>query len=177
MKKYLKYIESSEDFPKPGVIFWDFTPLHQNPKVFRNAINDIAKHFRKKKITKIAAIEAKGFVLGGALALEMKRPLTLIRKVGLTPGKILSETFVKEYGQGEYQIKHNIFNKKDSVLIVYDIIAGKGAVGAAINLVEKSGAKVSGIATVIELEYLKGREGLPSYDIFSLVKIKDKKLK
>jgi adenine phosphoribosyltransferase len=175
--KYFKYIESFKDFPKKGVIFWDFTPLLDDPVAFKNSIKDIRNHFKKDKITKIASIESKGFTLGSALAYEMKKPLILIRKPLLIPGKVLSEKFTKEYGEGEYQIKQNAVNKKDRVLIIYDIMAGSGATKAAITLLEKQGAKVIGCAYVIELEYLKGREDLRRYKLFPLVKISKKKLK
>jgi adenine phosphoribosyltransferase len=174
---YNNYIESRKDFPKDGVIFWDFTLLLANPDSFKQAIADIKGHFKYKKITKIAAIESKGFTIGSALAYELGLPLYLVRKPNLTPGEILSRTFEKEYGYGEYQIKKDAFRKGDTVLIVYDILAGPGASQAAINLIEESGAAVVGCSYVIELEYLEGREQLKGYDLFSLVKIKEKKLK
>ena len=174
---YKKYIESSQDFPKPGVIYWDFTPLLMNTEVFSNAICDIENHFDDKGVTKIAAIEAKGFTIGSALAMKMKKPLVLIRKPHLTPGKILCQDFVKEYGKASYQIKEGVVGKGDKVLVVYDIMAGPGASEAAIKLIEKSRAKVIGCAYVIELEYLNGRKGLEGYDLFSLVKIEKKEMR
>ena len=89
-------IKSYKDFPKKGVQFWDFTPLQENPLLFRKGIYEIQNHFADKEITKIAAIEAKGFVLGSALAYEMEKPLILIRKPGLIPGKINKESFMQE---------------------------------------------------------------------------------
>jgi len=174
MINYRNYVESCKDFPKEGVLYWDFTPILSNPKVFRQAIADIIKHFKDKGITKIAAIEAKGFTIGSALAYQMEVPLVLIRKPELIPGKVLREKFVKEYGIGEYQIKDGIISETDKVLIVYDIMAGAGATKAAINLVKKSKAKVVGCTYVIELEYLSGREELAGYDIFSLIRITEK---
>jgi adenine phosphoribosyltransferase len=171
---YIDYVQTTKNFPKEGVVFFDFTPLLGEPKIFNQAINDIEKHFADKNFNKIAAIESKGFTLGSALAFKTGKPLCLIRKPGLTPGKILREKFEKEYGYGEYQVKENAFNDKDNVLIIYDIMAGAGATQASINLIERTGAKVAGCAYVIELEYLKGREQLNNYDLFSLVRIKDK---
>ena len=166
MINYRNYLETCKDFPKQGVVYWDFTPILANPVVFRQAVRDIAARF--KDVTKIAAVEAKGFTLGAALAYEMQLPLVLIRKPELTPGKTLSEKFIKEYGAGEYHLKEGVVHAKDRVLIVYDIMAGAGATRAAINLVERSGGKVVGCAYVIELEYLKGREGLAGYDLSRL---------
>lgn len=174
VRNYREHLESCKDFPKEGVLYWDFTPILFHPAVFRNAITDIIEHFKNKGITKIAAIEAKGFTIGAALAYEMQIPLVLIRKPELTPGKVLREKFVKEYGMGEYQIKEGVISETDKVLIVYDIMAGAGATRAAINLAEKSKAKVVGCTYVIELEYLSGRKELDGYDLFSLIKIKDK---
>lgn len=174
MNLYKKFIKSYQNFPKPGVLFWDFTPLNENPKMFRRAITDLKKQVIRKKITKIAAIEAKGFVIGSALAYEMKKPLVLIRKPQLIPGMVWSEDFEKEYGFGTYEIKKNAIKKNDRVLIVYDILAGPGATQAAIRLVDRVGAQVVGCVFVIELEYLKGREALSKYDLISLVKISKK---
>ena len=159
------------------MIFWDFTPLLENPKVFKEAISDIKKHYQSKKITKIAAIESKGFTIGTALAMDMEKPLCLIRKPNLIPGAIISRKFEKEYGFGEYNIKKDAFKKGDHVLIVYDIFAGPGATKAAIELIEETGATVVGCTFVIELLYLGGHESLAGYDMFSLVKIEEKKLK
>jgi len=173
--KYNLFIESTEDFPKKGVVYWDFTPLLKDPKMFKKVIADIKNHFKAKEITKIAAIEAKGFTIATALAYELQKPLVLIRKPGLIPGKIKSRKFEKEYGLGEYQVRTDTFESTDNVLLIYDILAGPGATKAAIELIESSGANVIGCAYVIELQYLHGRKALKSYDLFSLVKIKEKK--
>lgn len=172
-----KHIETHADFPKKGVVYFDTTCLLQEPKIFQKAVNQIENHFKNKTITKIAAIESKGFPLGTAIAKDLELPLSLIRKPHLTPGKTNIQKFIKEYGFGEYQVKIDAFNKNDKVLIVYDIFAGSGATDAAIKLVEKSGAKVIGCAYIVELEYLHGRKDLESYDCFSLVKYSEKKLK
>lgn len=169
-----QYIESYPDFPKRDVVYWDFTPLLSNPEAFRAAVKQIRSRFADSRLTKIAAIEAKGFTLGAALAYDMELPLVLIRKPELVPGQTEKEQFVKEYGTGEYQVKTGQFAGTDNVLIIYDIMAGAGATRAAINLVERSNAKVAGCAFVIELAYLEGREQLSDYNLFSLVKIDEK---
>ena len=109
------------------------------------------------------------------MAYELNVPLVLIRKPNLIPGEFYSETFIKEYGTAEYQIKNDAIDKDENVVIVYDIMAGSGASQAGINLVEKSGGQVNGLVYITELEYLGGRENLEKYDIFSLVKVKEKK--
>ncbi len=171
---FRRLIHSVRDFPKAGVVYFDFTPILSDPAAFRQAVSDIIGHFREKQVTRIAAIEAKGFTLGSALAYEWEKPLILIRKPELTPGAVDSEKFEKEYGFGEYQLKAGLVGADDSVLIIYDIMAGAGATKAAINLISRCGARVAGCAYVIELEYLGGRDSLPDIDVFSLVKISSK---
>lgn len=165
------YIRSHEDFPKPGVQFWDFVPLLASPIAFKEAINKIREHYQEQNISHIIAIEAKGFTLGAALAYAMELPLMLIRKPGLIPGNVAKATFIKEYGNGEYQLKTDSLPPNSRVLIVYDILAGSGASQAAIELIEQQAAIVAGCAYVIELEYLAGRQSLQNYNLFSLVKI------
>lgn len=168
------YVQTWLDFPKKGVAFQDFSTLLASPVAFKGAIDSIHSHYMHHQITDIAAIEAKGFALGGGLSLSMQLPLTLIRKTGLIPGDVSRQTFVKEYGHGEYEIRKRLFPTESRVLILYDILAGVGATQAAIRLVESQGARVIGCAYVVELMYLKGREALEPYDLFSLVKIAEK---
>lgn len=171
---YKDYVRSYRDFPKKDVLFWDFTYLLKNVDVRKKAILEIKEFLKNKKVDKIVAIEAKGFTIGSMVAHEMNLPLVLIRKPNLIPGDIYSETFVKEYGEAEYQIKTDAIEKNENVVVIYDIMAGSGASKASINLVKKCGGKISGLVYVTELEYLGGREDLSDYDIFSLVKVKDK---
>jgi Adenine/guanine phosphoribosyltransferases and related PRPP-binding proteins len=171
---YRKYIKSYSDFPKKDIMFWDFSYLLKDPIALKSAIEDIKEFTKDKKITKIAAIESKGFTIGSILAYELEKPLILIRKPNLIPGEYLSEEFIKEYGTGSYQIKKDSCDSTDNVLIIYDIMAGSGATIAAINLIKRGGAEVAGLVYITELEYLKGREDLADYEIFSLVGINDK---
>ena len=172
---YRKYVKSYKDFPKKDVLFWDFTYLLKDVKARRKAIEEIKDFLKDKKVDKVAAIESKGFTIGSILAYELGVPLVLIRKPNLIPGKYYSETFIKEYGEAEYQLKGDAIEKDENVVIVYDIMAGSGASKAGINLVKKSGGNVSGLVYITELEYLNGRADLRNYDIFSLVKVKEKK--
>ncbi len=175
MMDYKEFVRSYPNFPKEGVLFWDFTYLLKDVEARKNAIEEIKEFLKNKKVDKIAAIESKGFTIGSILAYELNVPLVLIRKPNLIPGNYYSESFVKEYGTAEYQIKDDSIEKDENVVIVYDIMAGSGASKAGINLVEKCGGKVEGLVYITELEYLKGRENLEGYDIFSLVKVKEKK--
>ena len=172
---YKEFVRSYKDFPKKDVLFWDFTYLLKNVEARKSAINEIKEFLKDKKIDKIVAIESKGFTIGSILAYELDLPLVLIRKPNLIPGKFYSEEFIKEYGKAEYKIKDDSIDKDENVVIVYDIMAGSGASKAAINLVEKSGGNVEGLVYITELEYLNGREDLKDYNIFSLVKVEEKK--
>lgn len=171
---YSKYIKSYKDFPKENVLFWDFTYLLKDVKARKEAIKEIKAFLEGKNIDKIVAIESKGFTIGSILAYELEKPLVLIRKPNLIPGDFYSETFVKEYGTAEYQIKKDAIEKDEKIAVVYDIMAGSGATKAAINLIEKCGGQVSDLIYVTELEYLKGREELEKYNIFSLFKVGEK---
>lgn len=172
---YKNFVRSYKDFPKKDVLFWDFTYLLKDVNARKNAINEIKEFLKDKKIDKIVAIESKGFTIGSIIAYELNLPLVLIRKPNLIPGNFYSETFVKEYGTAEYQIKEDSIENGENVAIVYDIMAGSGASKAAINLVEKCGGKANALVYITELEYLNGREDLKDYDIFSLVKVSEKK--
>lgn len=171
---YKNYVRSYKDFPKKDILFWDFTYLLKDPKARKSAVEEIKTFLKDKKVDKIAAIESKGFTIGSIVAHELDLPLILIRKPNLIPGEFHSETFVKEYGTAEYQIKDDAIDENENVVIIYDIMAGSGATKAGINLVKKCGGNVSGLVYITELEYLGGREDLSEYDIFSLVKVKEK---
>ena len=171
---YRKFIKSYKDFPKKDIVFWDFTYLLDNVEARNSAIEDMKRALKDKKFDKIVAIESKGFTIGSIVAHELNKSLVLIRKPNLIPGEFYSETFVKEYGIGEYQIKPDLINENDKVVIIYDIMAGSGATKGAINLIEKCGGKIVSLIYVTELKYLGGREDLKDYDIFSLVKIDNK---
>ena len=164
-------VKGTKDFPKPGVVYWDFTPLLTDPITRKEMIQKIAHHFKNKGISTIACIESKGFILGSLLANAMELPMVLIRKPGLTPGAVHSHSFVKEYGEATYEMAENRLNREDRVLVVYDILAGPGATQAAIKLIQQSGAQVLGCAYTVELSYLHGREHLHGLDVYSLVSI------
>lgn len=171
---YKNYVRSYKDFPKKDILFWDFTYLLKDPKARKSAVEEIKTFLKDKKVDKIAAIESKGFTIGSIVAHELDLSLILIRKPNLIPGEFHSETFVKEYGTAEYQIKDDAIEENENIVIIYDIMAGSGATKAGINLVKKCGGNVSGLVYITELEYLGGREDLSEYDIFSLVKVKEK---
>ena len=162
------YIRTHSGFPKQHVVYHDFTPMLADPTALAAACDRIAQGFADLPVTHLAAIESKGFALGGALAIRLGLPLVLVRKPGLTPGPVLRQDFVKEYGQASYEIGSGRIGSGDTALIIYDILAGPGATSAAISLIEGSGAAVAGAAFVCELAALGGREALGGYRVLSL---------
>lgn len=165
------YVKGVDHFPKENVVYWDFTPLLTEPSVRKEAIKAILEHYKDTAFTHVVAIEAKGFIIGSLLAHELHLPLVLVRKPGLTPKPVLSQSFVKEYGTAAYEIAEGRLNPGNRVLLVYDILAGPGATFAAVHLIRSAGAEVIGCAYVVELTYLQANEQLKEFDVYSLIKI------
>jgi adenine phosphoribosyltransferase len=167
-----KKIRTVPHFPKKGVMFKDITTLLQDSAAFRQAIDDLVEHFMKKDIhfDKVVSAESRGFILGAVLAYEFHAGFVPLRKPGKLPYKTISQEFMKEYGPDKFEIHSDAIEKGESVLIVDDLLATGGTLKAAIDLVEKLGGKVNGIACLIELAFLKGREKAKGYDIYSLIK-------
>jgi len=168
------YIRSIPDFPKPGILFRDITTLLQDKNAFKDTIDAIVKKYRKQKIDLVAAVEARGFILGGAVAHKLGTAFVPVRKKGKLPWKTHSVTYALEYGRDSLHIHHDAVKPGDKVLIVDDLLATGGTVGATTELIEHSGGKIIGIAFLIELVDLKGRDKLRGYPIFSLIKFRGK---
>lgn len=167
-----KYIRDIPGFPKPGIIFKDITPLLKDAEAFRAAVDELAKGFEEEKIDAVVSVEARGFIFGSAVAYKLKTGIVPVRKKGKLPYKALSATYDLEYGQDTLAIHEDALKAGSRVLIVDDLLATGGTTRAVIELVEKLGAKVSGVAFVIELTALNGREKLKGYPVTSLIKDK-----
>lgn len=167
---FKKHIRNIPDFPKPGILFRDITTLLNNKKAFKDAINALADKYKNKKIDAIVAVEARGFILGGALAHKLNAAFVPVRKKGKLPWKTNSVTYELEYGADTLEMHHDSLKPNDKVLIVDDLLATGGTVQAVTNLIKQLGAKITGIAFLIELTDLKGKEKLAGYPIFSLIK-------
>lgn len=166
------FIRNVPDWPKPGIQFKDITTLCKVHAPFKESCDKVIKHFRKKGINKVAAIEARGYVWGGVLAYQLGAGFILMRKPGKLPAQIISETYELEYGTDSIEMHTDAVEKGDKVLIFDDLLATGGTAKAACNLVEKAGGTVVGIAFVIELTgSLHGRDKLEGYDILSLMEI------
>lgn len=156
-----------------GVVFWDITPLLKDKDAFRECIKQLANHFRNKKIDVVASNEARGFIIGGALAYELGVGFVPIRKKGKLPSKAVSLTYKKEYESDTIEIHEDSIEPGQKVLLIDDLLATGGTIKANAELVEKLGGKVVGIGFLIELEYLHGRQCLGTkYDVFSLINYK-----
>lgn len=153
-----------------GVVFWDITPLLKDKRCFGESIKLLAKHYRSKEIDVIVSNEARGFIVGAALAYELGVGFIPIRKKGKLPFKCVDLTYKKEYECDTIEIHEDAIERGDKVLLIDDLLATGGTVKANIELVEKLGGKIVGIGFLIELGYLDGRKVIgDKYDVFSII--------
>jgi adenine phosphoribosyltransferase len=164
------YIRAIPDFPKPGILFRDITPLLASPVAFRAAIEQLAERFRGEPIDIVAAAEARGFIFAAPLALELGVGFVPIRKPGKLPFETHSFKYDLEYGSDSLQMHIDGLAPKQNVLLVDDLLATGGTIAACCQLVEKAGARVVGLAFVIELVGLGGARRLAPYKCSSLVR-------
>lgn len=154
-------IRAIPDFPEPGILFRDITPMLADPLLFRSATDAMLAPFREAGITRIAAIESRGFLLGAPIALALGVGFVPVRKAGKLPSKTIQERYSLEYGVNAVEIHEDALTPDDRVLIVDDVLATGGTAAAALRLVERLGATVVGITVLIELSFLEGRNALP----------------
>jgi adenine phosphoribosyltransferase len=164
------YIRSIPDFPKPGILFRDITPLLAAPPAFRQAVGELAQHFRQEKVGVVAAAEARGFLLAAPLALELEAALVPVRKPGKLPYQTFSFTYQLEYGTDTLEIHADAISPGDRVLVVDDLLATGGTAEACCRMVEKAGGQVAGCAFLIELVGLGGAKRIAQYKTLSLIK-------
>ena len=168
----INYIRNVPDWPKEGIQFKDITTLCKIHAPFKESCDRIVEHYKGKGITKVAAIEARGYIFGGVVAYQLGAGFVLIRKPGKLPYKTISETYELEYGTDTIEMHIDAIEKGEKVLVFDDLLATGGTALAACNLIKKAGGEVAGIAFVIELTgSLHGRDKLKGYDLISLVKI------
>jgi len=153
-------IASIPDYPKPGITFRDITPLLQDGDAFAASIDYFAERYRDSQITQIAAIEARGFIFGAALAKALNCGLTLLRKPGKLPGEVISQRYQLEYGSDELQIRADSLDKSDHVVIIDDLLATGGTVAAAVQLIEQTQASIHEAAFLVTLDELPGEQKL-----------------
>ena len=168
MNDLSKFIRTIPNYPKPGIMFKDITPLLRNAPVFNAVIEVYANHYKNEGVDIIAGPEARGFIFAAALAYRMGAGFVPIRKKGKLPYDIYEVTYDLEYGDDTLTIHQDAFSKGSRVLLCDDLLATGGTLAATIELVEKLGGDIVGIALLIELTELNGREKLGNLPIFSI---------
>ncbi len=164
-----QYIRDVPDFPKPGIMFKDITPLLRSPKAFQETVERLAEPFRSERVTSVAAIESRGFIFGSCVARLLDAGFIPIRKPGKLPWTKRRNEYVLEYGTDALEIHDDALTPADRVLIIDDVLATGGTAGAASALVRGFGANLVGVAMVIELTFLDGRKKLDGTTVHSLI--------
>jgi adenine phosphoribosyltransferase len=162
-------IRNIPDFPKKGILFRDITTLLKDGEKFKSAVKIIADKYKDQRVSKIAAIEARGFIFGGAIAYELGTGFVPVRKKGKLPADVFEMTYDLEYGTDTLEVHHDAITPDDRVLIIDDLLATGGTALAVCKLIDKSRAKIVGIEFLIELMDLKGREKLKGYPVHSII--------
>ena len=163
------FVRDIPDFPKKGILFKDITPLLRDARAFGAMVDSFVARYHGKGVTQVAVIESRGFLLGSAIAHRLGAGLIPIRKKGKLPWKVHQASYALEYGTDTVEVHQDAASPGDKVLLIDDVIATGGTAKAACELVEKLGAKVAGVAFLIELAFLKGRENLPGRDVQALI--------
>ena len=167
------YIRTVPDFPKPGILFRDITPLLAHPPAFHEAVRRLANQFRDAGVTSVAAAEARGFIFAAPLALELNAAFIPVRKPGKLPFDTRAFHYELEYGTDTLEVHTDAYHAGDRVLLVDDLLATGGTMQACVQLATQAGATIVGCAFVIELDGLCGREKLAPHPVFSLMTYKE----
>ena len=163
------HIRDVPDFPSPGIIFRDVTPLLGDIESLRFTVDALADGFADRRIDKVVGVEARGFILAAPVAYRLGAGFVPVRKPGKLPWRTESEEYALEYGVDRLEVHADAVTAGEQVLIVDDVIATGGTARASVRLVEGAGGTVAGLAFALELTYLAGREKLDGYDVVSLV--------
>ncbi len=158
-------IRSVPDFPKPGIVFRDITPLLQDPEALRIACELLGEPFKGRGIDMVVGVESRGFIFGPPVALQLGAGFAIARKAGKLPWDTVSESFELEYGVEQIEMHRDAVGPEQRVLLIDDVIATGGTAAATAELVRRMGAQVVGSCFLIELSFLEGRKRLPGIDI------------
>jgi len=169
MERLKANIRDVPDFPKKGIVFKDITPILTNGQLFRLAVTIFAERYQRKSVEKIVAIDARGFIFGGALAHYLGVGLAVVRKKGKLPYNSHQIDYDLEYGTGTLELHVDSVEKRQRVVIIDDLLATGGTAEAAARLVEQCGGEIVEMAFLVELGFLKGRERLAKYPVFSAI--------
>ena len=162
-------IRSVPDFPIEGILFYDITTLLKDSAALKESIDQLVEHYRNAGVDVVVGIESRGFIFGAPVAYQLGVGFVPVRKPGKLPAETAAESYELEYGTNTIEIHVDAIKKGQKVLIVDDLLATGGTAQATCNLVEKLGGEVVGIAFLVELDFLGGREKLQGHDVFSLL--------
>ncbi|MDA4128688.1 MAG: adenine phosphoribosyltransferase [Thaumarchaeota archaeon] len=163
-------IRNVPDYPKKGIVFRDLTTLWKDGPLFKRTTDALFEHYKRKKVEKVVGIEARGFIVGAPLSERLGVGFVPARKSGKLPSRKLEANYELEYGKQGLEIHEDAISRGERVLIVDDLLATGGTSLAATRLVEQLGGSVIGFAFVVELAFLRGREKLSKYEVYSLVR-------
>ena len=166
---YKKLIREVPDYPKPGILFYDITTLLQDPEAFRSVIDEFTGLYREKKIEKVVGIESRGFIFGCPLAHQLGAGFVPVRKPGKLPADIFEVKYNLEYGSNSLAVHRDAIMPSERVLIVDDLLATGGTAAATVNLVRQLGGEIIGVAFLVELLALKGRDQLKGCQVEALI--------
>ena len=164
-----RYVRDIPDFPKPGILFRDITPLLASPEALRETVETLCSRYEGRKIDTVVGIESRGFVFASPVAYRLGAGLVPLRKPGKLPHETIRESYALEYGEASLEIHKDAVNPRARVLVVDDLLATGGTAAAAVSLIKRLGGEVVEVCFVIELTGLKGREKLPGTPVFSLL--------
>jgi adenine phosphoribosyltransferase len=162
-------IREIPDFPKPGILFYDITTLLKDPGAYREAIDLMLEPYREAKVDLVVGMESRGFIFSGAIAYKLNAGLVPVRKLGKLPAETVSVEYALEYGSNTLEIHKDAIGPGQRILIVDDLLATGGTVHGTIELVERLRGQIVGLAFLVELLSLKGRERLQSYKTTSVI--------
>ena len=166
---YKSLIREIPDFPKPGILFYDITTLLKDSKGFQQVIQDFTDHYQNERISKVVAIESRGFIFGGPLACNLNAGFVLVRKPGKLPADVFEVKYNLEYGSNSLAIHRDAVQIGERVLVVDDLLATGGTAAATVHLLSQLGADIVGCAFLVELLGLRGRDKLEGCSIHSLL--------
>jgi adenine phosphoribosyltransferase len=162
-------IRDIKDFPTEGILFKDITTLLKDGPAWRFAVDSLASHYQDERVDIVVGVESRGFIFGGAIAHQLNAGFVPVRKLGKLPGKTIEVEYELEYGRDALAMHEDAIAPGQRVLAVDDLLATGGTMGATLRLVEQLGGRVVGVAFMIELSFLKGRDKLKSYPLHSLI--------
>ena len=170
MEDLKKYIREVPDFPKPGILFYDITTLLQDAAALRMTVDSLSWLFARERVDKVVGVESRGFMFGTILAYKLNAGFVPVRKPGRLPAPTIHQIYELEYGSDRLEMHRDAVRPGERVLVVDDLVATGGTALATARMVEELGGEVAGLAFVIELEFLHGRERLRGYRVESLLR-------